>query len=68
MCMPWLSGQKGTFLSDMHAWLRDGKVACARCFQVLVFCCAVTLLQRCGWWSAFSKALSSGLQVGHSDN
>jgi hypothetical protein len=27
MCMPWLSGQKGTFLRDMHAWLRDGKVA-----------------------------------------
>ena len=26
MCMPWLSGQKGSFLPDMHAWLRDGKV------------------------------------------
>lgn len=27
MCMPWLSGQKGTFLRDMNAWLQDGKVA-----------------------------------------
>jgi hypothetical protein len=26
MCMPWLSGQKGSFLREMHTWLRDGKV------------------------------------------
>jgi hypothetical protein len=26
MCMPWLSGQQGSFLSDMGKWLKEGKV------------------------------------------
>ena len=26
MCAPWLSGQKGNFLVDMHRWLREGKL------------------------------------------
>ena len=26
MCMPWLSGKKGSFLSDMAGWLKEGKI------------------------------------------
>ena len=26
VCSPWLSGQKGNFLKDMHRWMRDGKL------------------------------------------
>ena len=38
MCMPWLSGQKGSFLPDMHAWLRDGKVTLSPTHQLIAVC------------------------------
>ena len=30
VCSPWLSGQKGNFLKDMHRWMRDGKLVVER--------------------------------------
>lgn len=32
VCMPWLSGQKGNFLSDMHQYLREGKLVVQETF------------------------------------
>ena len=53
MCMPWLSGQKGAFLTDMKQWLSEGKVE----VQETVFVGAAA------WPSAF-QALFTGANTG----
>ena len=73
--MPWLSGQKGSFLPDMHTWLRDGKVTLPPSHPLIAVwfspnvcftLCGSALTSashRCAWSSASLKAWSSGLQV-----
>lgn len=53
MCSPWLSGQKGQFLKDMHTYLREGKIVAQE-----------TKFEGIEQWPMGFQALFTGANVG----